>query len=118
MRGCDPPKAPTSHLNPLGAVPRGLSPALREVVWGVGDMAGVCAMGPGRAAWDWADPAGNVQCLPMFDLALHRADISSLVRHYALCDNYKNMKIGLEVPSRQHEASSNPMCVFLLPLRG
>lgn len=44
-----------------------------------GDVAGVCGMGPGRAARGWADPAGNVQCLPVFDLALHRADVSWLV---------------------------------------
>ena len=33
-------------------------------------------MGPGRAAWGWAGPPGSVQCLPVFGLALHRADIS------------------------------------------
>lgn len=41
-----------------------------------GDVAGVGGMGPGRAARGWAGPPGSVQCLPVFGLALHRADIS------------------------------------------
>ena len=131
-RGCDPPKAPTPHLlqceglssadghscegrssSALGRA--GLSPGggvgLRSHGWHSWD-------GPGRAARGRAGPAAeSMQCLTVFGLALHRADVSWFVWHYELCDNYKNVKIELKVPSRQHEASSGPMCVFLLPLR-
>lgn len=77
-------------------------------------------------AWDGARknragfgcPVRTMQCLPVLSLALHRADVTWFVSHYALCDNYKNVKIELAVPSRQHAALSGAMCVFLLPLRG
>lgn len=86
------------------------------VAWGTGDVSGARGMEPEGTAWGCAGPAGSMQCLPVLGLALHRADVSWFVGH-ALCDNYKNVNIGLKVPSRQHRASNSPMCVFLLPPR-
>lgn len=59
----------------------------------------------------------SMWCLPSLCLALHRADVCSLAWRYALSGNYKNMNVGLQVPSRQHEARSSPMCALLLPTR-
>lgn len=61
-------------------------PVLPPGGWHVaqGDMPAVGGTGPGRAAWGWAGTVGSVRCLPVFGLALHRAEVSWFVRHYAI----------------------------------